>query len=213
VEQPAHPGRPARGRRIQGQQFADLVEQLEGIAALAVDLVDEGDDRYVAQPTDLEQLAGLGLDALGRVDHHDRGIDRGQGPVGILAEVLVARRVEQVEGDAAVFEGHHRGGHGDAARLLDLHPVGARAPALAARLDGARQMDGAAQKQQLLGQRRLAGIGMRDDGEGAAPGRRLARRAGRGVQEGRRQAGSPLKFAPWRTSGRPPGKTPIAGSR
>ena len=37
----------------------DLVEQLERVAALAVDLVDEGDDRHVAQAADLEQLARL----------------------------------------------------------------------------------------------------------------------------------------------------------
>jgi hypothetical protein len=69
-------------------------------AAFAIDLVDEGDDRHRAQPADLEQLARLRLDALGGVDHHHRGIDRGQRAIGVLAEILVPRRVEQVEGDA-----------------------------------------------------------------------------------------------------------------
>jgi hypothetical protein len=72
-----------------------------GIAALAVDLVDEGDDRHVAQAADLEQLARLRLDALGGVEHHDGRVDRGQGAVGVFREVLVAGRVEQVEGDIA----------------------------------------------------------------------------------------------------------------
>ena len=48
----------------------NLVQQFEGIARLAVHLVDEGHDGNVAQAADLEQLAGLGLDALGGVDHH-----------------------------------------------------------------------------------------------------------------------------------------------
>jgi hypothetical protein len=39
-------------------------------SALQVHLVDEGDDRNVAQPADLEQLAGARLYALGGVDHH-----------------------------------------------------------------------------------------------------------------------------------------------
>ena len=50
----------------------DLVHEVERVAAVAVHLVDEGDDRDVAQPADLEELAGLGLDALGGVDDHDR---------------------------------------------------------------------------------------------------------------------------------------------
>ena len=75
----------------------DLVQQLERVLRLAVHLVDEGDDRDVAQAADLEQLQGLRLDALGGVQHHDRGVGGGQRAVGVLGEVLVARRVEQVE--------------------------------------------------------------------------------------------------------------------
>ena len=141
-----------------------------GSLRLAVHLVDEGHDRDVAQPADLEQLERLRLDALGGVQHHDRRIDRGQRAVGVLAEVLVARRVEQVEGAAAILEGHHRGRDRDAALLLDLHPVRARAPPLALGLDLAGEMDRAAEQQQLLGQRGLARVRVRDDREGAPPG-------------------------------------------
>src|ERR1039458_1002103 len=88
-------GRPATdwpGCMRQGG--GDLVQQLDRVAALAVHLVDEGDDRNVAQAADLEQLAGARLDPLGGVDHHHRRVDGGQGAVGVLREVLVARRVE-----------------------------------------------------------------------------------------------------------------------
>ncbi len=47
------------------RDLLDLVQQVERVAALAVELVDEGDDRHVAQPADLEELTGLLLDALG----------------------------------------------------------------------------------------------------------------------------------------------------
>ena len=160
-------GGPGHGRDVERQGGGDLVEKLDRVAALAVHLVDEGDDRHVAQAADLEQLARARLDALGGVDHHHRRIDRGQGAVGVLAEILVARRVEKIEHRAAILEMHHRGGDRDAALLLDLHPVRARAPCIAARLDRARDMDGAAEQQQLLGQRRLAGVGMGDDRERA----------------------------------------------
>ena len=77
--------RPGHRRGVERQRLLDLVEQIERVAALAVHLVDEGDDRDVAQPADLEQLAGPRLDALGGVDHHDRGVDRGQRAIGVLA--------------------------------------------------------------------------------------------------------------------------------
>jgi len=67
--------------------------------------VDDGD---VAQAADFEQLARLGLDAARRVDHHHRGIRSRQRAVGVLAEILVARRVEKIEDAIGVFERHHR---------------------------------------------------------------------------------------------------------
>jgi hypothetical protein len=67
-----------------------------------------------------------------------------------------------------VIEGHNRRRDGNAALALDLHPVRTRASCVAARLDGARQLDGAAEQQQLFGQRRLARVRVRDDRESAA---------------------------------------------
>ena len=51
--------------------------QLELLAAGAVPLVDEGDQRQPAGPAHLEQLERLRLDALGRVEHHDRAVGGG----------------------------------------------------------------------------------------------------------------------------------------
>ena len=47
-------------------------------------------------------------------------------------------------------------------------PLGVGNRLLAARLDGARHLDGAAEQQQLFGQRGLAGVGVRDDRKGTA---------------------------------------------
>ncbi len=166
----AHADRPGARRHVQLEVALDLVHQLERLAAVAVELVDEGDDRHVAHPAHFEKLAGLRFDAFGGVEHHHRRVDRGQGAVGVLGEVFVAGGVEQVEGAAAVVEGHHRDGDRDAALALDFHPVGAGAPAFAAGLDLAGELDGAAEEQQLFGEGGLAGVGVRDDREGAPLG-------------------------------------------
>ena len=198
----ARAGRPGHRRDVERQGRGDLVEQLDRVPGLAVHLVDEGDDRHVAQAADLEQLAGARLDALGGVDHHHRRIDGGQGAIGVLAEILVARRVEQVEDRAAILEMHHRGGDRDAALLLDLHPVRARAPGLAARLHRTRDMDRAAEQQQLLGQRGLAGVGMRDDGERAPQPGGMAGQAGVGLSSEKAVSGTIYSLIPGRTGAR-----------
>ena len=107
---------------------------------------------------------------LTRVDHHHRRIDRGQRAIGVFGEVLVARRVEQVDHAVAVGKLHHRAGHRDAALLFQFHPVGGGVAAGLARPHFARHLDGAAEPQQLFGERGLAGIRVGNDGEGAAAG-------------------------------------------
>src|SRR3546814_9482746 len=77
----------------------------------------------------------------GGVDHHHGAVDRGQRAIGVLAEILVPRRVEQVEDEPPMLEGHDRRCYRNAALLLDLHPVGARTPRLPARLDFTRHID------------------------------------------------------------------------
>ena len=170
--------RPGGRADVELQLVLDLVDDLEGVAGLAVHLVAEGEDRQVAQAADLEELAGLALDALGAVDDHDRGVDGGQRAVGVLGEVRVAGRVDEVEPPVAEREGHGAGGDRDAALLLELHEVRAGAARLALGADLAGHLDGAAVEQELLGQRRLAGVRVRDDREGAPAGD-LRRQRGR----------------------------------
>ena len=139
------------------------------IARRAVELVDEGEDRQAVAPADLEQLARLLLDAVGGVDHHHDAVGGDQRAIGVFAEVLVAGRVEQRHPAAVELELERRGGDRDAALLLDRHPVRGRVPARLAPAHRAGQLDRAGVQQQLLGQRGLAGVGVRNDGEGAAP--------------------------------------------
>ena len=126
-------------------------------------------DGDVAHDADLEELAGLRLDALGGVDDHDGGVGGHEGPIGVLGEVLVAGGVEDVDAEAVVLELQHGGGHGDAALLLDLHPVGDGGAGVLLPLDLTGLGDGPAVEQELFGEGRLTGVGVGDDGEGPSP--------------------------------------------
>ncbi len=166
----AHADGPGDGRPADAQHPLDLVEELQRLAPVPVQLVHEGHDRSVPQPADLHQLDGTLLDALGRVDDHQRGVDGGQRAVGVLREVRVTRGVQEVHHPPPVRELHHGGGDGDPPLLLHLHPVRGGVTRSLARLDRPGHLDRAPEQQELLGQGRLAGVGVRDDGEGAAAG-------------------------------------------
>jgi hypothetical protein len=58
----------------------------------------------------------------GRVEQHDRAVNGLKDPVGVLREVRVTGRVEQVEHVPVVVELQHRRGDGDAAVLRSGRP-------------------------------------------------------------------------------------------
>jgi hypothetical protein len=152
------------------QDVFDLFHQIEGVAGFAVEFVDEGEDGDVAQGAHLEQLDGLGLDALGAVDDHDHRVGRHERAVGVFRKVLVAGGVKDVDAFALVGELQHRRGDRNAAFGLDVHPVGHGVLRGALALHGAGGLDAARVEQELFGQGRFAGVGVRDDRERAARG-------------------------------------------
>ena len=89
----------------------------------AIALVDEGEDRNLALSAHLEELERLRLDALRPVENHHRRIGGRENPVGVLAEITVAWRVEQVEHVVPVVELERCRGDRDPALLFELHPV------------------------------------------------------------------------------------------
>ena len=86
------------------QNLFDLAHQLKGIPGLPVHFVHKGKDRDMAHHTDLEKLDGLRLHTLGAVDDHHRRIRSHKGPVGILREVLMARRVQDIDAVAFIIK-------------------------------------------------------------------------------------------------------------
>ena len=156
---------------------------------------------------DLEQLERLGLDALRHVEDHHRGVGCGQDAVGVLGEVAVAGRVEEVDRAIPVGELEDGGADRDASFLLERHPVG-RGPAPAC--PGPHRtglLHGTGVQEELLGQGGLAGVGVADDGEGAPVGR-LGRWPGRvtfkveGRSEGSHGGGPAANSTGWASSHR-----------
>ena len=160
---------PVHGVGVDAQLPLHLLAEVQGVLGLPVHLVDEGEDGDMAHGADPEELAGLGLHALGAVDDHDGAVRRHEGAVGILGEVLVAGGVQDVDAVAIVLELHDGAGDGNAALLLDLHPVrssGFRPLAL----DLAGLGDGSAVEQELFRESGLTGVRVGDDGKGPPPG-------------------------------------------
>lgn len=168
--------RPGDGGGPEAELSLDLVQQLQGLTAGPVPFVDECDHGDAAVAADVEQLAGLLLQALGRVDEHHRAVHRGQDAVGVLGEVRVAGSVQQVEHAPAVGELQHGGGDRDAAGLLHLHPVRGHPTPPGLAVHRARPGDGVGVQCEGLGDRGLARVGMADHREGTPPRRLMGRR-------------------------------------
>ena len=159
-----------KGQRtyFDAQLALHLVQQVEGVLARAVQLVDEDHHRRLAHPAHLHQAARLLLDALGAVDDDDDRIDGRQRAEGVLGEVFVARSVENVDLRALVFEAHYGRGDRDSALAFDLHEVRSGALLDLVALDGPGDVDGAAEEEQFLGKGGFTRVGVGDDREGAA---------------------------------------------
>ena len=168
MKQLAHANRPGERHHRHAEFLLDLVHHAHGVLHLAVHLVHKGQDGRVAGAANLQEAARLRLDAVGRINHHQRGVHGGEHAVSVFREVLVAWCVQQVDHAVAVFHLHDRRGHRDTALLFNFHPVAGGVARGLARLDRAGDLDRAGEQQQLFSQRGLAGVRVGDDGKRAA---------------------------------------------
>ena len=79
------------------EDLLDLVQQLQRGAARAIELVDEGEDRQAALLAAWNNRRVWRLDAAHVVDDHDDRIDGHERAIGVLGEVFVTGRVDEVE--------------------------------------------------------------------------------------------------------------------
>jgi len=77
----------------------------------------------MAHNTHLEQLSRLRLHAFGAVDYHNRRVGRHQCAVCVLREILMTRRVQNINTVAVIIKLQDRRCHRDSSLLLYLHPV------------------------------------------------------------------------------------------
>ena len=165
---------PRQRTDLDFQFLLQLVQQVERVAALTVHLVDEDDDGRIPHAAHRHQLAGLSLHTLRTVYHDDGRVDSRQRAVGILGKVLVTRGVEDVHlilyvrALRSIVELHDRGRDGDATLLLDVHPVAGGGFLNLVVLDGTGHLNLSAKQQELLSQRGLTGIRVRDNRKGSS---------------------------------------------
>ena len=169
LEQIAASDWPGEGHCAHAEHLLHFAHQGEGVAGGTIHLVDERHDRGVAHAAHVKELAGLLLDASCGIQNHDPAVGRHEGSVCVFAEIVVAGRVEQVPANVVVLELQDRSRDRDATLLFEGHPIADRGPLRLARFDRAGRMNGASVKQELLGQRRLSGVWMRDDRKRAPP--------------------------------------------
>ena len=88
-----HADRPVDRRTANLENRLDLIEQLDRIASVAIQLIDEGEDRRIAQATNIHQLDGALFHALGAVDYHECRVHGCQHTIGVFRKVFVSGRV------------------------------------------------------------------------------------------------------------------------
>ena len=134
-----------------------------GLGGRQVDLVQHGDDLQVGVQRQVQVGQRLRLDALGGVDEQHGALAGGQAAGDLIAEVDVARGVDEVEHVLLVVlarpgEPDRLALDRDATLALDVHPVQVLGPHLTA-------FHHAGELQHPVGQRRLAVIDVSNDAE------------------------------------------------
>ena len=142
-----------------GEEVEDLVMHLVDARIRAIDLVDDDDGAQSLAERLADDEFGLRHRPFGGIDQHHDAIDHAEDALDLAAEIGMAGRVDDVDARPLPL---HRGAFGeDGDAALALQVVGVDRP-LHHLLIGAKR---AALAQQLVDQRGLAVVDMRDDGD------------------------------------------------
>src|SRR5690606_28150781 len=119
--------------RVRLQARLHLVNHLEEVGASTVHLVNKGKAWHLMFVGLAPYRLGLGLNTAHRTINHACAIQYAHGTLNLNGEVHVARGINDIDAmlragyiHAPPETGHGRGGNGDSALLLLLHPVGSR---------------------------------------------------------------------------------------
>ena len=159
---------PGEGAHTDLQLFLQFVQQVEGVATLAVHLVDKYDDGRIAHAANVHQFARLGLHTLGTIHNDDGTIYGRERSEGVFGKILVTRGVEDVHLVAIVVKLHDGGGDGDTALFLDFHPVAGGCLLDFIVLDSSCHLYLSSEEEEFLGECGLTRVGVGDNGKGAS---------------------------------------------
>ena len=148
---------------VEPDDLFELAARFVGLGARQIDLVDDRDDLEVVLDREVGVGQRLRLDALRRVDEQQRAFAGGERARDLVAEVDVARRVDQVEHVllpvvGRVVQPDRVRLDRDAALALEVHAVEHLRLHLA-------HLERAGDFEEPVGQRRLAVVDVRDDRE------------------------------------------------
>ena len=149
--------------RVEADHVLDLLPDAIGLGGGQVDLVEHRHDLMAGVERVIDVGEGLRLDPLARVDHQQRTLAGGQRTGDLIGEVDMAGRVHQIEHVGApvlgdIVEPHRLRLDRDAALALDIHGIKHL-------LDHFALGHRSCLLDQPVGERRLAMVDMRDDGE------------------------------------------------
>ena len=88
-----------------------------------VNFVDERKDGDTPFFTNAEELFRLRFDAFSNVNQHDGAVGCHERAVRIFTEVLMARRIEDIDMMTFIIELQNRAGNGNTTLFFDFHPV------------------------------------------------------------------------------------------
>ena len=154
--------RQVEQQALLAKALSDVGHQSRQVHVVGVDLVDHDHAAQAALTGQVEHALGGKLDAGLRVDHHQRGVHRGQRPNGLAGEVGVAGGIDDMDLRAGPV-------HADQRRLQRMAEVFFNRIEIAdgvAFLDRTAGRDGAGRGQQALRQRGFPGGAVADQGNG-----------------------------------------------
>ena len=141
---------------LRAERLLNRGDQLWEFDILGIHLVDDDHPRLMRLAGEVEELAGIGLDAGGGADDEDRRLGGGNGDDRRADEVGVSGRIDHVDPLAVVLRMDDRGENG-VLMLLLLVVVVADGRLV---IDAPQPVDGAGRVQDGLGDRGLAAAAM-----------------------------------------------------
>ena len=168
LKQLTHANRERKGSCLDMQNAFNLVQQVQHMTPIQVHLVNEGNDGRMAHATHIHELDRLLFHTVHAIDKHEGGVDGGQGAVGVFAEVLVPRGIDQVEHATFEREIQHGTRNRNTTLLFNLHPVAHRVAAVRLGAHVARFANHVSVPQELFGDGGLTRVRVADNSKSAA---------------------------------------------